>query len=224
MRFRKQPTPPTPPTPPASAAGTLRPLLHGDVPMAGWPPPGAAAETEPWATFVRARTAYAAGRTDEAVRDWLAIARGQGAESRCVLQAWTFLRQAGVGPAPEEAALVLGVVCEVGTGGGHDVLAAYRDGSARYLNHAGGAAVTDEAWPETRDLVRAAAPLGAVVGLWDRPELPPLPAGHSRLLLLTPGGFRFGQGPSQLLFGDDTAGPVLRAAVRLLQRFADAAR
>ncbi|HEV2891400.1 MAG TPA: hypothetical protein VGX28_13590 [Frankiaceae bacterium] len=204
------------------AAEALRPLLYGDVPMADWPPGGTAADAEPWGAFVRAREAYAAGRRDEAVRDWLGIARTPGAESRCVLQAWTFLRAAGVDPAPDEATVVHGVVLEVPVDGGNDVLAAYRDGSARYLNHSGRAAVVEEQWQETFEVVWAAAPLGERIGLWDAPELPPLGEGEARMLLLTPGGFRFGQGLRDPLFADPTAAPVVTAALRLLGRIAHA--
>ena len=213
MRFRKREAAPT-------AADAIRPLLYGEVPMPEWPPGAAGPGGEPWATFVRAREAFAAGRPDAAVRDWLAIARDPAGESRNALQAWTFLRAAGVAPARGEAEVVLGVVCEVGSGGGHDVLAVYRDGSARYLDSAGGAAILEEPWPEALDVIRAADPLGGAIGLWDRPALPPLPAAHSRLLLLTPAGFRFGQGPTEALFADAVAGRVLRAAVTLLRRLA----
>lgn len=205
--------------PRGNAAEALRPLLYGDVPMADWPPAAAGTPAdEPWASFVRAREAYDAGDVATATTAWLGIARTLGTESRCVLQAWTFLRAAGTEPAPDEATVVHGVLCEVPAGGGHDVLAAYRDGSARYLNHSGRAAVVEEPWQETFELVWAAAPLGEVIGVWEQPELPDVPDGHGRVLLLTPGGFRFGQGPADQLFADPTAGAVLAAATPLLQR------
>lgn len=218
MRLWKK-EPPEPPPP--SAADVLRPLLYGDVPMDQWPPGQEAHEAEPWATFVRAREAYAAGRTDEAAYAWLSVVREQRVESRSALQAWTYLRLAGFSPLPHEAVTVLGVVCEVGVGGGHDVLAVYRDGSVRYLNHAGGVAVIEEQWPEARAVVDAAAPLGEVIGLWEGAPLPPLPPRHSRMLLLTPGGFRFGQGPTGVLFEDQVAGAVLHPAALLLRRIVE---
>lgn len=161
------------------------------------------------------------GKRDEARELWLTIARTRGLESRHALQAWTLLRRDGVLPDGAEATVVHAVVCEVPVAGGHDLLAVYGDGSVRYLNHSGAAvvhepgtsAVTDEAAAAVH---AAAEPLGEIVGLWDEPELPALPPGHARLLLLTPGGFRFGQGPSESLWHDPSAGPVLQAATHLL--------
>jgi hypothetical protein len=221
MRFRRKGPAPVPgeaPVAQPSAADALRPLLYGDVPLAEWPPPGGESDLEPWATFVRARDAAGAGRSGEAVEAWLSIARDPDVEARCALQAWTFLRQAGYEPEWPEAVEVLGVVCEIAAGGGHDVLAAYRDGSARYLNHSGRVAVVEEPWPETYAVVAAGARLAREIGLWNEPALPPLPAGHSRVLLLTPGGFRFGQGPGNLLFADPLASSVLDPATALLRR------
>src|SRR5262245_38916152 len=54
-------------------------------------------------------------------------------ESRIRLWAWTALRGLGAAPAPEVATTVEGVVAEVDGGHGVETLAAYRDGTARYL-------------------------------------------------------------------------------------------
>jgi hypothetical protein len=56
-----------------------------------------------------------------------------------------------------------------------------------------------------------------MVGTWEEPDLPALPVDHARLLLLTPGGFRFGQGPPDSLWADPGAAAVLDAATALLQ-------
>lgn len=211
---RKAPAPGPGPT----AADTLRPVLYGDVPMDDWPPSEEGPDVEPWVTFVRARAAFRAGFTDEAAARWLRIARDATVEARCALQAWTFLRAAGVRPALGEDTLLHGVVLEMAMHGGHDVLAAYRDGSARYLNYAGGVVVSDVPADDVVEVVRVAEPLARVIGTWDEPALPPLPRGHSRLLLLTPGGFRFGQGPTQALLDDAGPRAVVTAATPLLER------
>jgi hypothetical protein len=80
-------------------------------------------------SFNAARAELAAEHRDEPIRLWLHIAARTDIEARHVLQAWTFLRQAGVAPDPEHAKDVLGVVVSVPVRDGHDVLAAYRDGS-----------------------------------------------------------------------------------------------
>jgi len=44
-----------------------------------------------------------------------------------------------------------------------------------------------------------------------------LPAGEARLMMLTPGGHRFGQAPAAALSQDAQAGPFIAAATRVLQ-------
>jgi hypothetical protein len=205
------------PVPPSSAADSIRPFLYGDLPMEQWPPADDSTSGEPWQSFIRARTAVATGHPDQAVQLWLSIARAPGLESRQVLQAWSLLRRQAVTPSATESDVVHGVVCEIAVGDGHDVLAAYRDGSSRYLNHAGKIVVAEGGQqPAVNAVMHAAEPLGKVIGLWDQPALPAVPNGHARLLLLTPGGFRFGQGPQDALWHEPMAGPVLNAATQLM--------
>ena len=105
---------------------------------------------------------------------------------------------------------------------GHDLLTAYRDGSARYLNYSGKAVI----WEDHSDARIQAAITGWLtagqviadaIGVWDQPALPPLQAGHARLMMLTPGGHRFGQAPVAALSQDPKAGPFLTAATSVLQ-------
>lgn len=198
----------------------LRKFLYGDGDMADWPGPGAATDdTEPWVSFVRAREAHQRGATDEAEALWRAIAAQPGAESRVVLQAWHFLRSIGVAPPDDEAKHVLGAIAEVAMGDGHDVLAVYADDSVRYLNFGGRAVVIDEPIDSVTAPARALLDVGqALTGLLEPWEgrLPDLPRGHSRILMLTPGGPHFGQGPDEALQGDDVAGPFLAAATATL--------
>ena len=203
----------------ATPGDALRPLLCGDMAVDEFPA-GDDAEGEPWVSFVAARAALRAGKVDDAVATWRRIAEMPDAESRVTLQAWTFLRANGVASPTNLATTVLGVVVEVPVDGGRDVLAAYKDGSARYLNHSGRVLVA-EAGVEAvaasvAEVVAVAQTLAGVVGVWDQPALPDLPAGDSRLLLLTPGGFRFGQGPDPQLRQDPAAGPLFAAATQLL--------
>jgi hypothetical protein len=203
----------------ATAADSLRPLLFGDVPLEGWPADDGATG-EPWSSFVAARAALADDRLDEAIRLWAGIAATPGVESRHVVQAWTFLRANGVHPEESIAAVVHGVVIEVPVDAGRDVLAAYRDGSARYLNHSGAALVVD-AGPASvttavAAVIAAAQPVADVGGVWEDAGLPDLPPLHSRLLMLTPGGPRFGQGPEAELRKEPMAAHVLDVATHLL--------
>jgi hypothetical protein len=138
-----------------------------------------------------------------------------------VLQAWHYLRAAGVQPDGDVASVVLGAAAEVAVEDKHDLLVAYRDGGVRYLNWGGKLAVVEpgnipavddavSAWLAVADVVARA------VGVWDQDALPRLPAGHSRILMLSPGGKRFGQGPDDLLRADPPAAGFLTAATRLL--------
>lgn len=205
----------------ASPADLLRATLFGDVPMAEWPPADGAADAgDPWDGFVRAREHLAAGDQDLAIREWAGIGMRTDIEARHRLQAWTFLRSVGVQPDASIAGVVLGVVAEVAIDGGHDVLAAYEDGSVRFLHHQGRVSVIDAA---IDDVEVARAGLLAVgqavadrIGPWDQPTLPPVPSGHSRFTMLAVGGPRFGMGPDEVLRGDQMAGALFGAATQLL--------
>lgn len=205
-----------------NAADALRPLLYGDVPMDQWPEGDDHAEA-PFDLFVRARTHLADGDQDLAVRAWSAIAHDETLESRNRLQAWQFLRSINVHPDETLVARqAWGVVVEVPIDGGHDVLAAYAVGGVRYLNHAGGATVLDEGQGGEKVLVArdrllvAGQALADVLGPWTEPALPEVPADQTRLLVLTPGGHRFGQGPDEALRQEPLAEAVFSAATELL--------
>ncbi len=203
----------------AGAGVALVPLLLGDLPLDQWPGPGTPAQDAPWDSFIAARAELASGHRDEAIRLWLDIAARTDVEARHVLQAWTFLRQAGIAPDAEGAKHVLGVVVSVPVQHGHDVLAAYRDGSVRYINFSGAAVVVDEGPPTAgagRELLEQGRILVSRIGPWTEPQLPPLAQGDARLMVLTPSGPHFGQGPFSALGSDPMAGPVLDAAFKLL--------
>ena len=196
-------------------------MLYGNLPPAQWRPLTAGATSEPWQSFERALELLRAGDHTSASREWQRITTLDGIESRHVLQAWHFLRGVGIRPPEAAAADVLGAIAEVAVNGGHDVLAAYRDGSVRYLNYSGKVLVVEgEQAAVVGDAVAAwfeiAQALAHVVGVWDEPQLPSLPAGATRILMLTPGGLRFGQGPDSALRGDRAAAAFLAAATRLL--------
>jgi len=164
-----------------------RRVLFGDLPLEEWPS-GNDADAYPWSLFVTAREAWRAGDKQSAVAAWDSIAHDSHLEARHNLQAWHFLHLAGVQPSPEESTQLLGVMAEVAVGRGHDLLVAYSDGTARYLNHAGGVAVIDDVTLE--DLAEAVQPwlgvgqrLAELIGVWDEASLPPLSPGDTRILV-----------------------------------------
>ena len=127
----------------------------------------------------------------------------------------------GHAPAAETAKLVMGVVVEVTLPQGLDLLAAYRDHSARYFNHSGAGVVWEH--PDGSldafidDLLAASNDVVARIGPWDRQRPAPPPPKHARLSFLTPSGLHFGEGPMEALSRDPIGGRVLVAATRLMQ-------
>ena len=168
----------------------MRQFLFGDVSVDEWVAQGDDDPGEPWLSFAQARELVHAGQQQQAVQIWLRIATTDGQEARHVLQA---------SPPPDSRAkLALGVIAEVPVQGSHDVLAAYQDGTARYLNYSGKTLVwEDRTDPEIQAAINRWLAAGQVVantiGPWDQPSLPPVSAGDARLMVLTPSGPHFGQ-------------------------------
>jgi hypothetical protein len=217
-------------SPLGGANEALRSQLFAMAPIEAWPTgdedaPGVA-WAPPWSSFVQARQHLADGDQDLAIRAWSQIANPiAGWEPRHVLQAWRFLQGANVHPDASIAGEVLGVVVEVAIDGSHDVLAAYADGSVRMLHHLGGATIIEAPLPADGPVGALRPLVGAVlvagqgladqIGPWTEPQLPPLPAEHSRLTMLTRLGPCFGQGPDQALAQQPGADQLFAAATAL---------
>jgi hypothetical protein len=200
----------------------MRQFLLGDVPLDQWVPHRDGEAGEPWKSFERARQLAETGQHQQAIQIWLQIATTGQPETRHILQAWHFLRQAGCLPPQDRAKLALGAVAEMPAQDAHDVLAAYQDGTVRYLNYSGKVlAWEDRSHPKVQSAVNhwltAAQAVASVIGPWDQPSLPPVPASNARLMVLTPSGPHFGQGPAADLSADPLAQPFLTAATTLLQ-------
>jgi hypothetical protein len=198
----------------------MRELLFGDVAPDRWPERDDLTG-EPWRSFIEARRALGAGDREKAIARLRAILEQPDLESRQVLQAWHALRLAGESPPAEVAKRLEGVVVEVGLEGGLDLLAAYRDLSARYVNFSGAAVVWEH--PDRsldgdlEALLAAGRRVVAAIGPWERPRPPPPGNGEVRINFLTASGLHFGQGRYQDFSSDGLGGPVLAAAVRLIQ-------
>jgi hypothetical protein len=206
----------------AGPARTLHQFVYGDAPVDEWVAQGDGDPGEPWNSFERARELVHSGQRQEAIKIWRQIAVTEGLESRQVLQAWHFVREAGEQPPADRAKLVLGAVAEMPVHGGHDLLAAYRDGTARYLNYSGKAVVWEDRsvapiQSAINDWLAKAQVIVNAIGPWDQPALPPLPPGHARLMMLTPSGPHFGQGPVAGLSADQVARSFITAATGLMQ-------
>jgi hypothetical protein len=178
---------------------------------------------EPWSSFQRAERLARAGQPDEAATIWQQIALAERLESRQTLQAWHFLRRAGYPPPADRAQDALGVVAEMPVHNAHDLLAAYQDGTARYLNYSGKVVIWEED-PSVAEIQSAiddwlatGQVIANAIGPWEQSALPPLPVGHGRVMVLTPAGPRFGQGPAAGLSADPIAGSFLTTATNLMQ-------
>ncbi|MEZ4935900.1 MAG: hypothetical protein R2788_27660 [Saprospiraceae bacterium] len=147
----------------------------------------------------------------------LQLANDTRYESRLRALAATRLKELqGGAPKPE----LYGVIIEVAMEEGLDVLAAFSDGTARYLNHAEKAIVFDapnetsnshiqNLWQHSINVVNK-------IGPWDKPRLEPPSTNMVRLSFLVAGQLYFGQGPMDVFFRDPMAGPVLTAATQLM--------
>lgn len=207
---------------------TIRDTLFGDMPLSAWAGLERVHRGEPWASFSRAKASLDSGRDQQAVEELKNITRTAGLESRHYLQAWHFLRQLGVAPPDSHAKEVYGVVVEVGLEEGLDIVAAYADHRARYFNYSGAGVIWEH--PESSldpvidALLGAAERIVDHIGPWEgaRPAAPA--SGEARVNILTPSGLHFGQGPYEVLAADEMAGPVLRAALALMQALIDRSR
>jgi hypothetical protein len=112
------------------------------------------AEGELWYHIVGAFARYKAGRTLEARLELRRVAEMQGVDSLITLWAWNTLRAWGQTPADDIAQKVLGVVMEVGLDKGADVMAAYEDGTARYVSKTGSMIAWDDHGDHNNDLAQ----------------------------------------------------------------------
>jgi hypothetical protein len=209
-RFEKKAAP--------SAMGDLRELLFGDVALEDWAGRG---EGIPWESFRIAADAVVRGDRDAAAQALFAVTSASGLESRQYVQAWNALRELGIGPSPDEAKHVYGVILDVPVESGLDTLAAYEDGRARYVHYSGRAIIwespgmDEEIDGRIRVLVDAGQSIAAAIGPWQGAR-PPVGAGNTRVSVLTPSGLHFGEGPYEALSGDELAAPTFLAATALL--------
>ncbi|PWT93522.1 MAG: hypothetical protein C5B55_04395 [Blastocatellia bacterium] len=205
----------------SQAVNAVRETLFGDMPPSSWPSADSSVRGEPWDSFLQAREASAAGKTDQARQILYQIVGTPGFETRHYLQAWHFLRDLGEQPRREYAKKVLGVVVEVGLDEGLDIVAAYLDGNARYFNYSGAAVIwehpNDSLDTEIEALLEAGQAVVQQTGPWDKARPDPPATGNVRINLLVPEGLNFGEGPFGALANDALGGPVISAAMALMQ-------
>jgi len=111
---------------------------------------------------------------------------------------------------------------EVGLENGLDVLASFKDGTARYINQTGKILVWESTNVETannitNDLFANCQKIIEKIGAWNKPRLSNPKIGNVRITFLVSDGLYFGEGPMNVLFNDPMAGPALQKATELLQ-------
>jgi hypothetical protein len=115
---------------------------------------------------------------------------------------------------------LLGVIVEVALESGLDVLAAFNDGTARYINHSGKLLVWDTTTIESETLIQKlyADSLKVVsqIGPWEGKRKPFPTSGMVRLSFLVSDGLYFGEGPFEVLERDGMGGPVIKSAMGLM--------
>lgn len=116
---------------------------------------------------------------------------------------------------------LLAVIVEVGLSEGLDVLASFSDGTARYINHSGKILIweneDDTSLELTKRLFETSNYIIQQIGPWNEPRKPAPPEGMVRISFLVSDELYFGEGPMQVLFNDELAGPALLAATHLMK-------
>lgn len=200
----------------------IREVLFGDEPLEKI---GAYAQglpdKSPWAWFAVAAQRQADGDSPGAIAALQKVLHSNGLEVRLYLQAWHCLRGFDQPPPDDLACEIQGVVVEVALERGLDIVAAYADGSARYVNYSGAAIVWDTHDADIDRVVGELLMVGqSIVDVsepWDGPR-PPAPAtGIVRINGLTFGGLHLGQGSFQAISQDGLGGLALRGAFDLMQ-------
>ena len=200
---------------------TPRDMLFGDLPISEWPK-DPNRNAEPWLSFIKSREHLENKQNVAAIILLKKITEMPNLESRHYLQAWHFLRPLGVNPPAEKAKIVYGVVIEVGMQKGTDLLAAYIDHTARYINFTGSGVV----WEHPNDsldadmdaLLQAGQNVANQIGPWDK-ERPDVPTnGNVRLNMLTPSGLHFGQGGFNTLNNEPMGRSLISPATALMQK------
>ncbi len=156
--------------------------------------------------------------------DLLKIASDATQETRVRLLAYHLVRTNGF---PVEEKELLAVIVEVGLDEGLDVLAAYQDGTARYINYTGKMIIWDApdqtSMEITRQLFNDSKIIVGKIGPWNGPRRPFPGKGIVRISFLVSDGLYFGEGPINVLFSDPLAAPALSSATALMQYLANRA-
>lgn len=152
------------------------------------------------------------------VKELQKIIDDYGSDTRVKILAYR--KQLSIGHKPERKEL-LAVIIEVALDNGLDVLASFKDGTARYINQSGKIIIweiaDDTSMTITSDLFEKSSSIVDQIGVWDKPRLPFPATGTTRLTFLVSDGIYFGQGPTDVIFNDALANPALMSGTELMR-------
>lgn len=191
----------------SDASNAIYNLLFCDNPAAFKAKPGESPTH--WQTVL-----FSASANVEALR---ALASDATQEGRIRFLAFSRLRELGKAVQPK---ILLGVIVEVPLAGGLDALAAFSEGSIRYVNQSGKLFVIEGVasfLPMVRRLFAVAERVVTQIGPWEKPRLAPPEQGNVRLTFLVSDGLYFGEGPMSVMQREAMAGPIIQQATELLQ-------
>jgi hypothetical protein len=168
-----------------------------------------------WHHLVAAAIQLKRERPDRAIKALDRAIAHKTCDARSRILAYAALR--GLGRAGDP--VVEGVVVEVPSQGGRDLLGAYADDTVRYLVSHGATFVWDRPDSRLDEPVRALldAARADVAGFVDAVPPPDLPEGHARLTLLTHAGPRVRQESIDDLSGGSPGTMVFARATQLLE-------
>jgi hypothetical protein len=116
---------------------------------------------------------------------------------------------------------LLAVIVEVGLENGLDVLASFKDGTARYINQTEKMLIwetTDETSNKlTEQLFNDSANIVGKIGRWNKPRRKCPTKDNARITFLVSDGLYFGEGPINVLFNDPLAASALASATALMK-------
>lgn len=157
-------------------------------------------QVDVWTHLTEAAACLRRNERERASELLLGITAKPDAGTRVLLWSWTALRGLGVHPKTDEGAQIKGVVIRVPMGSGADVLAAYADGTARYVNHSGKVIAWDLPDAHIGNIVRTVLDRAKDLTT-DAPTTGTSRSGDDvvRVAVLTLGGNRFAEVPMRSL-------------------------
>jgi hypothetical protein len=123
------------------------------------------------------------------------------------------LRRKGTTVKPAQT---LAVIVESGEDDGMDTLAAYADGTVKFINAEGTVSHMDGTHPPILKKIAALMEMGQELSkrmeAWSGPRLAPPITQMVRLTFIATDGYFFGQGPIRMLAKDEAGGPIIKQA------------